>query len=165
MWKIAMNIGKYWYYHCEYVYHNQDNCHADINAVTQQDTAQNPIFIKDIHSDTLKSIRYVYANWLSTKEQALTRRYVEHTLAPSKPIIEHIYDLCNESKVSLNELVSLTSGIRAYQNDVCCQCCGVAQMVYPKVAEFKTVGFKDLSFEKAPYHICAECNLFREVPF
>ena len=154
--------------HCENQ-HTQNSCHVYINTVAQQATTMTPInktptLTIDAQGNIL-GIRYAYADWLNDKQRALARRYVQHTLAPTKSVIEHIHDLCHENKISFDELASLSLGIRVYQNDVRCQCCGVTQMIYPKVAKFKMAVFSDLDFEKVPYYVCAECNLFREVPF
>lgn len=158
-----------WHNDCRSNHQHQDNCYTNSNTIAQQaitmtPTPKMPTLTTDAQGNIL-GIRYVYADWLNDDQRALVRCYVQHMLAPTKPVIEHIRDLCHENKVSFDELASLSLGIRAYQNDIRCQCCGMAQMIYPKVAKFKMAGFRDLGFEKALYYVCAECNLFREVPF
>lgn len=159
---------EYWHDNCENQ-HNQDGCHVHTNTTTQQDTTETPtnktpMLIRDAQGNIL-GIRYVYADWLNDEQRALARRYVQHTLAPTKPVIEHIHDLCHENKISFDELASLASGIRAYQRGVNCEYCGIAHMVYPKMAKFKMIGLMDIIIDKVPCYVCTSCDVFKEVPF
>lgn len=156
---------EYWYHHCECGHYNQDDNHTNSNTMISQEVTESPALTSNVYGNILDNIRYVYADWLNDRQRQLARRYVEHTLLPTKPIIAHSYDLCRENQVSFDELASLSLGIRAYQNDVRCQCCGVTQMIYPKVAKLIWLDLETWVLKKTPYYVCAECNLFREVPF